>query len=155
MATRSGSARWDGDLTAGSGRLTVGEGVWTGDYSYSRRFAGVDPNLEGADLAGTNPEEVLAAAHAACFSMALSLALTEAGQPPCSIKTDARVHLRIVEGIPTIQRIDLETVGDVPGLAAADFQRQAEEAKSSCIISRALGGVKEIRLAARLASRSG
>src|SRR4051794_32473584 len=103
MATRNGSAKWEGDLLTGSGRLTIGEGAWTGDYSYSR-FAGVLPDAD-ADGATTNPEELLAAAHAACFSMALSLALTDAGHPPRSIETAGRVHLRVVAGAPTIQRI--------------------------------------------------
>jgi osmotically inducible protein OsmC len=93
---------------------------------------------------GTNPEELFAAAHAACFSMVLSLALTEAGLVPGSIETQARVHLRPVDGAPTIQQIDIETVGKVPGLDQARFEGLAKEAKTSCIISRALGGVEQI-----------
>jgi osmotically inducible protein OsmC len=104
------------------------------------------------DGPGTNPEELLAAAHAACFSMALSLELTEAGHPPSSLTTAARVHLRIAGGAPTIQQIDLETEGDVPGLAPEAFRKHAEYAKASCIISRALAGVERINLAAELAS---
>src|SRR6266705_6074066 len=80
MATRNGSAQWSGDLTTGSGRLTVGEGACTSDYSYTSRFKGVLPTEEARrDGASTNPEELLAAAHAACFSMALSLVLIQAG----------------------------------------------------------------------------
>lgn len=151
MATRNGSAEWAGDLTTGSGRLTVGEGAWTSDYSYTSRFQGVLPTEEARrDAAGTNPEELLAAAHAACFSMALSLALSEAGHPPRSIKTTGRVHLRTVGGIPTIQQIDLETAAEVPGLDETSFQQRAEEAKTGCIISRALGGVERINLVAEL-----
>jgi lipoyl-dependent peroxiredoxin len=95
--------------------------------------------------AGTNPEELLAAAHAACFTMALALAVTEAGlEPPRSLLTRATVHLRFVDGAPAIQQIDLETEGDLPGLDEAAFNQYADEAKRSCIISRALGGVEEI-----------
>lgn len=150
MATRDGSATWSGDLRTGSGRLTVGEDAWTSQYSASSRFHGVLPGFE--EGAGTNPEELLAAAHAACFSMALSLALTEAGHTPDSIETRARVHLRFVDGAPTIQQIDLETEGDVPGLDQDGFGALAEEAKKGCIISRALGGVEQITLSATLVS---
>ena len=151
MATRNGSAEWTGDLTTGSGRLTVGEGAWTSAYSYTSRFEGVLPTEDARrDAGGTNPEELLAAAHAACFSMALSLVLSEAGHPPRSIKTTGRVHLRNLGGIPTIQRIDLETAAEVPGLEKTSFQQRAEEAKTGCIISRALGGVERINLVAEL-----
>jgi lipoyl-dependent peroxiredoxin len=150
MAARNGSARWSGDLKTGSGELTVGGGAWTSAYSASARFAGVLPGFE--DGAGTNPEELLAAAHAACFSMALSLALTEAGLVPGSIETRARVHLRLVDGAPTIQQIDIETEGKVTGLDQDGFRRLAEEAKTGCIISRALGGVEQINLSATLVS---
>ena len=98
MATRNGSAKWTGDLKTGSGELTVGEGAWTSAYSGRSRFAGVLPGFEGGE--GTNPEELLAAAHAACFSMAPSLALSDAGHPPSSIQTTAHVHLRVVDGAP-------------------------------------------------------
>jgi lipoyl-dependent peroxiredoxin len=149
MATRNGSASWKGDVRTGSGLLTVGEDAWTAPYSWSR-FAGLDPESEeGTD---TNPEEVVAAAHAACFSMALSLYLGEAGHPPVSIDTKARVHLRATGGEPTIEQIDLETKGDVPGLDPEAFRQHAEQAKTSCIISRALGGVEQINLSAELAS---
>jgi osmotically inducible protein OsmC len=137
---RTGSARWSGDLAAGSGRLTVGRDAWSSDYSLKSRFA---------DGAGTNPEELIAAAHAACFSMALSHVLAESGHPPRQIATSARVHLRNVDGLPTIARIDLETEGDVPGIDAARFAAFAEQAKSGCAVSRALGGVVAIELAAR------
>lgn len=150
MATRNGSATWDGDLRTGSGRLTVGEGVWTSSYSGSSRFHGVLPGFE--EGAGTNPEELLAAAHAACFSMALSLALTEAGQTPASIETHARVHLRFVDGAPTIQQIDLETKAEVPGLDQEGFSMSAEAAKRGCIVSRALDAVERITLSATLES---
>jgi osmotically inducible protein OsmC len=150
MATRNGSAKWTGDLKTGSGELTVGEGAWASAYSGRSRFAGVLPGFEPGE--GTNPEELLAAAHAACFSMALSLGLSDAGHPPSSINTAARVHLRVVGGAPAIQQIDLTTEADVPGLGQEEFQDRAEQAKSSCIISRALGGVGQINLSATLAS---
>jgi lipoyl-dependent peroxiredoxin len=150
MATRNGSATWTGDLKAGSGELVIGEGAWTSAYSASSRFASVLPGFE--DGAGTNPEELLASAHAACFSMALSLALTEAGFAPGSIETRARVHLRLVDGAPTIDQIEIETEGTVPGLDQDRFEGLAEEAKTGCIISRALGGVEQINLSATLVS---
>jgi osmotically inducible protein OsmC len=150
MATRNGSAKWTGDLNTGSGELTVGKDAWTSAYSGRSRFHGVLPGF--GDGEGTNPEELLAAAHAACFSMPLSLGLSEAGHPPSSINTTARVHLRIVGGAPTIQQIDLETEVDVPGLAEETFQKHAQQAKTSCIISRALGDVEQINLSAALAS---
>lgn len=150
MATRNGSAKWSGDLTTGSGELTVGEGGWTSAYSGRSRFHGVLPGFE--EGAGTNPEELLAAAHAACFSMALSLGLSEAGHPPRTIEACAQVHLRNVDSLPTIQQIDLETEADVPGLDQGALREQAQAAKRGCIISRALGGVEQINLSAELAS---
>jgi osmotically inducible protein OsmC len=149
MATRNGRASWQGDVRAGSGQLTVGEDAWTAGYSWSR-FAGLDP--ESKEAADTNPEEVLAAAHAACFSMALSLQLSEAGHAPTSIETMARLHLRIVEGMPTIQQIDLEAEAQAPGLDEATFSELVEGAKATCILSRALGGVEQINVSASLAS---
>jgi lipoyl-dependent peroxiredoxin len=143
MATRDGSAEWQGDLRSGSGELTVGEGAWRGDYSFASRFE------EGA---GTNPEELLAAAHAACFSMALAGILTEHGHEPRSVRTRARVHLRNVDGQPTIQQIDLETQGDVAEIDEDHFREHAEEAKAGCPVSRALAGVEQVELTARLAS---
>ena len=148
MATRNGRAKWTGDLKTGSGELTVGEGAWISAYSGRSRFAGVLPGF--GDGEGTNPEELLAAAHAACFSMALSLALSGAGHPPSSIHTTARVQLRLVGGAPAIQQIDLSTEANVPGLGQEEFQDHAEQAKTSCIISRALGGVGQISLSATL-----
>lgn len=142
MATRNGSAEWKGDLKGGSGTVKVGDGVFEGSYSFSSRFE------EGE---GTNPEELIAAAHAGCFAMALSLILTEADHPPESIKAEARVHLRIVEELPTIAKIDLEVTGSVPGLDADAFNSYAEKAKDGCVVSRALAGVPEITIDARLA----
>ena len=141
MATRNGTAEWRGDLPSGSGHLSVGDGAWEGDYSFSSRFE------EGE---GTNPEELIAAAHAACYSMAFSNILAEHGHAPNSVTTTAKVHLRNVDGAPTIAQIDLDTVGDVPDIDEAHFIEHAEEAKAGCPVSRALGAVGEINLSARL-----
>jgi osmotically inducible protein OsmC len=143
MATRNGSAEWRGDLKGGDGDLTVGDGAFKGGYSFGSRFE------EGA---GTNPEELIAAAHAACFSMALAAVMADHGHPAESVQTVAKVHLRQVDGQPTIQRIDLETVGRVPGIDQEHFVEHAEEAKAGCAVSRALGAVEEINLDARLES---
>jgi lipoyl-dependent peroxiredoxin len=143
MATRNGRAEWHGDLKGGAGKLTVGDGVFEGAYSFSSRFE------EGE---GTNPEELIAAAHAACFTMALSNILAEHGHAPESVRTVAKVHLRQKDEGPTIQRIDLETEGRVAGIDEGHFTKHAEEAKSGCVVSRALAGVEEMTLTARLAS---
>ena len=142
MATRNGTAEWLGDLKSGSGTVEVGEGVFKGTYSFSSRFE------EGG---GTNPEELIAAAHASCFAMALSLVLSEAGHPPESIRARARVQLRIVDDLPTLAKVDLEAEGVVPDLDDDAFRSYAEEAKTGCPVSRALAGVPEITLDARLA----
>jgi osmotically inducible protein OsmC len=141
MATRNGSAEWRGDLKTGEGSLTVGERAFQGPYSFSSRFE------EGE---GTNPEELIAAAHAACFTMALSNILAENGHTPDSVETVAKVHLGQVDGKPTIHRIDLETEGQVPGIDQDQFAKHAEEAKVGCVVSRALTGVEEINLTAQL-----
>ena len=134
-------AVWEGEIQSGRGHFRAGASVG-GEYSFESRFG---------DGAGVNPEQLLAAAHAACFSMALSLVLSEAGTPPDSIDTDARVNLRRVEGIPTITSISLRTIGRVRGLDEAAFRSAAEDAKEGCILSRALGGVEEITVEGRLA----
>lgn len=142
MAARKGSAEWKGDLKGGGGTVTVGDGVWSGGYSFESRFE------EGE---GTNPEELIAAAHAACFAMALSNALAEAGTPPDSVEAEASVSLRRVDDAPTIAQIDLDVVGTVPGIDEAAFVEKAEEAKKACPVSRALASVPELNLSARLA----
>lgn len=141
MATRNGSARWTGDLPGGSGQLTVGDGVFEGAYTAASRFE------EGE---GTNPEELIAAAHAACYSMALSNMLAQHGHEPRSVETTAKVHLRFIDDAPTIAQIDLDTVGDVPGIDEDHFREHAEEAKAACPVSRALAAVGEINVSARL-----
>jgi lipoyl-dependent peroxiredoxin len=143
MATRNGSAEWRGDLRGGEGNLTVGDGVFKGAYSYASRFE------EGE---GTNPEELIAAAHAACFTMALSNILAEHGHAPESVRTVAKVHLRQTDAGPTIQRIDLETEGNVANIDQDHFAEHAEEAKRGCPVSRALAGVEEMNLTATLAA---
>jgi osmotically inducible protein OsmC len=141
MATRNANAEWKGSLKEGSGDMALGSGSYTGPYSFVSRFE---------NGSGTNPEELIGAAHAGCFSMALSAALGRAGITPTSIKTTATVHLGTSEAGPTITRIDLDTEGVVPGIDAATFQQHAEGAKKGCVVSRALAGVPEITLKATL-----
>jgi osmotically inducible protein OsmC len=135
-----GTAEWKGDLKGGTGTFTAGDGI-SGDYSFKSRFE---------DGPGANPEQLIAAAHASCFSMALSAALADAGTPVNSVKTDATVTLRFVDGAPTITSIALTTVGDVPGIDEAAFKEAAAGAKAGCPVSRALAGVPEITLEASL-----
>jgi osmotically inducible protein OsmC len=137
-----GQAEWKGDLKGGSGTFTAGDGL-SGDFSFKSRFE---------DGPGANPEQLIAAAHASCFSMALSAALADAGTPVESVRTDAQVTLRMVDGTPTITTIVLETVGRVPGINEAAFAEAAETAKQNCPVSRALAGVPEVTLHATLAS---
>jgi lipoyl-dependent peroxiredoxin len=137
-----GSAEWKGDLPSGSGTFTAGDTI-TGGYTFKSRFE---------DGPGSNPEQLIAAAHAACFSMALSNGLAKAGSPPESVRTDATVTLRPVDGAPTITKIELVTVASVPGITDADFQEQAAAAKAGCPVSRALASVPEITLSATLTS---
>jgi osmotically inducible protein OsmC len=141
MAARNGSAEWHGDLESGSGTITVGDGVFEGAYSFASRFA------EGE---GTNPEQLIAAAHAGCFTMALSNILSGAGHAPESVRTSARIQLRNIDGAPTLTRVDLATEGNVPGIDQQQFQTYAEEAKTNCPVSRALAGIPEIVMSARL-----
>ena len=137
-----GTAQWQGDLKGGSGTFKAGDSI-TGDYSYKSRFE---------DGPGANPEQLIGAAHAACFSMALSNILAEAGHPPDAVDTEAVVTLRPVDGAPTITKIALTTVGRVPGIDDAAFQEHAAAAKAGCPVSRALAGVPEVTLDATLAS---
>ncbi len=132
MITRKADARWEGDLKAGKGNIRLGSGAFEGKYSFGTRFEGSP---------GTNPEELLGAAHAACFTMALSAALARAGHVPTSVDTTASVHLDKVNDGFSVTGIDLVTRGVVPGLSAEEFTRFAEDAKKGCIISRALAAV--------------
>jgi osmotically inducible protein OsmC len=141
MTARNGSAEWHGNLESGSGSVTVGDGVFEGAYSYGSRFA---------EEKGTNPEQLIATAHAACFTMALSGVLSAAGNPPESLRTNALVRLRNIDGAPTLARIDLNTEGDVPGIDQQQFQEAADQAKATCPVSRALAAIPEIVLTAKL-----
>lgn len=141
MAIRSASARWEGTLTEGAGTLRTGQGGYQGNYSFKSRFA---------DGEGTNPEELIGAAHAGCYSMALNAGLTGAGHPPTFVETTANVHLDKVDDKQTIVKIDLVTTATVPGLDAAEFQKFAEDTKQNCIISRLLAPGTEITLTATL-----
>ena len=137
-----GTAEWQGDLKSGTGTFVAGDDL-AGEYSFRSRFE---------DGPGANPEQLIGAAHAACFSMFLSALLTNAGTPPESVKTDALVTIRNVDGAPTITTIALTTVGRVPGVDEAAFKETAEAAKKGCPVSKALTGVPEVTLDASLAS---
>jgi osmotically inducible protein OsmC len=143
MPIRTANARWQGNLTEGSGTIRTGNGGLEGNYSFQSRFK------EGE---GTNPEELIGAAHAGCFSMAFSKGLADAGFTPTSVDTTAKVHLDKTDGGFSVTRIDLETVGDVPGIDDSDFQKLAEGAKANCPISRLLSPGVEISLLARLSA---
>jgi osmotically inducible protein OsmC len=142
MTTRTADAEWNGTLREGKGTMRLGSGAFEGQYSFSSRFE------EGT---GTNPEELLGAAHAGCFSMALSNILTTAGSPPNRIHTTAEVELGRTDAGPTITQITLRTEGDVPGIDEETFRKHAEDAKANCPVSRALAGVAEVSLETRLA----
>ena len=142
MPIRTASAQWQGNLTEGSGTVRTGKGGLSGNYSFKSRFE------EGE---GTNPEELIAAAHAGCFSMAFSKGLADAGFTPTSVETTAKVHLDKTDAGMTVTRIDLETVGDVPGVDESTFQKIAEGAKENCPISRLLSPGAQITLSATLA----
>jgi osmotically inducible protein OsmC len=131
MITRHSEAEWLGGLKDGSGTVKFGSGAYEGPYSFKSRFE---------SGTGTNPEELIAAAHAGCFSMALSAALTGGGHPPTKIHTTASVKLEQAGAAFTITEIMLETEGQVPGIDDATFQTFAEEAKRGCPVSKALAG---------------
>jgi lipoyl-dependent peroxiredoxin len=137
MAIRSANAVWNGTLKEGKGHLKLESGVYEGPYTFASRF-------ESAP--GTNPEELIGAAHAGCYSMFLSALLSTAKFTPTKIDTTAKVHLG--EG-PTIHLIELSTQATVPGLSEAEFQDFAEKAKAGCPVSKALSAV-EIKLSATL-----
>ena len=141
MPTRNANAVWEGNLRDGKGKMKLGSGAYEGPYSFKSRFE---------DGSGTNPEELIGAAHAGCFSMALSGVLTAAGHQPKRIQTSAAVNLvKSAEGF-TIESIHLTTQGEVPGLDEKKFREFAENAKTGCPVSRALAGVR-ITLDAKLA----
>ena len=142
MPTRTAHAEWDGSITEGSGRMEFGSGAFEGRYSFKSRME------EGP---GTNPEELIGAAHAGCFSMALSVVLGEGGHEPESISTDAEVRFDKKGEGWAITGITLTTRGKVPGMENDDFVKAAEVAKENCPVSQALTGV-EISLDAALES---
>jgi lipoyl-dependent peroxiredoxin len=141
MPVRTAEAEWNGDLPSGKGNMEFGGGAFSGQFSFGSRFE------EGE---GTNPEELIAAAHAGCFSMQLSGLLGRAGHVPDSVHTTAKVHVDKDDGGFSITRSELETEASVPGLSDEEFQSVAAEAKETCPVSRALGAI-EISLDARLA----
>ena len=140
MPVRSSSARWQGPLKNGQGTMKLGSGAYEGPYSFPSRFESGQ---------GTNPEELIAAAHAGCFSMAFSLFLGNAGYTPTRIDTTANVHLEPSGGGFAITRIELETEAEVPGIDPNAFQEQAKAAKENCPVSKALAGT-QISLTAKL-----
>jgi osmotically inducible protein OsmC len=141
MPTRTAEAVWGGDLMGGKGQLSVGSKAFSGDYDWRGR---------SGDGAGTNPEELLGAAHAGCFSMALAHQLAQAGHPPTRIHTTAKVDFeKQTEGF-AITRIDLATEAQIPGIDDATFQKLAQAAKDGCPVSKALKATP-INLTAKLA----
>jgi osmotically inducible protein OsmC len=143
MPTRTSEATWEGDLKGGKGSMKLGSGAYTGAYSFQSRFE---------SGTGTNPEELIAAAHAGCFSMALSHALASAGFPPKRVHTVANVHLEKTADGFGIPKIDLVTDADVPNITPEAFQEQAAKAKAGCPVSKVLAGA-EITLNAKLVGR--
>lgn len=133
MTARTSSARWQGDLKGGNGTMALGSGAYSGEYTFASRFE------EGP---GTNPEELLAAAHAGCFSMSLANLLAQDGTPASAIDTEATVYLERVDGKPTITRVVLATVGEVPGIDEAAFAEKAEIAKGACPVSKLFAGAE-------------
>ena len=138
--TRMSEARWEGDLKEGKGRLKLGSGAFEGQYSFKSRFE---------SGTGTNPEELIAAAHAGCYSMALSAGLSKDGNVPTFVQTSAAVQLEPVPGGFGITLIKLTTQAKVPGIDAATFAKYADDAKKGCPVSKALASVK-IELYAKL-----
>lgn len=141
MPTRTAEAEWNGDLPKGSGTMSFGSGAFEGAYTFSSRFE------EGE---GTNPEELIAAAHAGCFSMFLAGVLGKAGHEASSVRTNARVSIDKDDGGFSITRSDLSTEVSVEGVGEEELQGYAEEAKDGCPVSRALGAI-EVGLEAKLA----
>ena len=139
MAVSKASARWTGALKEGAGTMKGGSGHFDAPFTFVSRF-------EGA-ATGTNPEELIGAAQAGCFSMFLAAQLTTAGHPPTSIETSATVHLGAG---PTITKIELETVADVPGVSAELFNEKVDFSKKNCPISKALASVPETTFTVKL-----
>jgi len=140
MPVRNAEAVWEGNLLKGKGKMKLGSGAFEGAYSFSSRFE---------NGLGTNPEELIGAAHAGCFSMALSFMLEQAGYTPERVHTTAKVHVDKVGDGFKITVIELETQGKIPGIDEKTFLEKAETAKKGCPVSQALSGT-EIRLKATL-----
>jgi lipoyl-dependent peroxiredoxin len=141
MATSNAVAIWEGKLKDGKGSFKAQSGAFSGSFSFGTRFEGKK---------GSNPEELIAAAHAGCYSMALSSALEKAGHPATRIETRAAVTIETVDGAPKITRSVLDVRGKVDGVDQAAFQQAAEGAKKNCPVSKALQGNVEITLEAKL-----
>ena len=142
MPTSTASATWEGGLRGGRGNFSAGSKAFQGAYSFGTRFEGT---------AGTNPEELIAAAHAACYSMALSAGLEAAGTPATRVSTTARCTVEKTGDGFKITTMRLETVGSVPGIDQAAFEKAAKAASEGCPVSGALKGNVKIELDARLA----
>lgn len=140
--TRTAQASWQGDLAEGGGRIGVGSGAYEGPFTLRARVEDVERS--------TNPEELIGAAHAGCFTMSLANLLSESGHPPADLRTTAKVRLEQLEAGFAITNIALQTVGEVPGVDADTFASLAQQAKDTCPVSRALAGT-EITLEATLA----
>jgi lipoyl-dependent peroxiredoxin len=140
---RTAHASWQGDLPDGGGRIGVGSGAYEGPFTLRARVEDVERS--------TNPEELIGAAHAGCFTMSLANLLSESGHPPADLQTTARVRLEQLNAGFTITKIELETVGEVPDVDAETFGKLAQHAKETCPVSKALVGT-EITLEARLGS---
>ncbi len=132
MPKRKAKAIWKGDLKNGTGNMSFGSGAYEGAYSFKSRFE------EGT---GTNPEELIGAAHAGCFSMALAGELAESGYSPETVTTNANVQLETVDGNPAITTIILKVDADISDIDEDTFRELAEGAKNNCPVSKALGGV--------------
>ncbi len=141
MATSNAVATWEGTLREGKGTFKAQSGAFSGAFSFGTRFEGKK---------GTNPEELIAAAHASCFSMALSAALEKAGHPVTRIETRGAVTIETVDGAPTITRSALDVRGKVPGIDQAAFLQAAEGAKKNCPVSKALQGIVAITMEVKL-----
>jgi osmotically inducible protein OsmC len=140
MPARTGKATWEGTLKGGKGTMALGSGAYEGPFSFLSRFE---------SGGGTNPEELIGAALAGCFSMALSANLEKAGHPATRVDTTANVKLEMLSDGPRITTIELDNESEVPGIDAKTFQEQAEATKTGCPVSKALTGT-EIRLNAKL-----
>lgn len=142
MPVRNAEAVWEGNLQAGKGTMKLGSGAFEGPFSFATRFQ---------EEPGTNPEELIGAAHAGCFSMFLSAVLSNAGFPPKRVHTMARVTLEQVDNAPWITKIHLNCQANVPGVDEKTFMEQVDASKKGCPVSKALAGV-EISVEARLVS---